>query len=135
MRQKKMRRAFVFTAIFLLALVAVREVSGAPQRRGSATLSGVVLGPDDRPVAHASVTYQSSSGTAPHAVHTDSHGHFTITKLRGGDNYDLRASGKGVFSEWQKNISLRPGQTKSVTLQLIYAKEIPKAYVNAKPKQ
>ncbi|HEX4543540.1 MAG TPA: carboxypeptidase-like regulatory domain-containing protein [Candidatus Acidoferrum sp.] len=130
-----MRRAFVFTAIFLLALVAVREVSGAPQRRGSATLSGVVLGPDDRPVAHASVTYQSSSGTAPHAVHTDSHGHFTITKLRGGDNYDLRASGKGVFSEWQKNISLRPGQTKSVTLQLIYAKEIPKAYVNAKPKQ
>ena len=130
-----MRRTFVFTTIFLLALVAVRDVSAAPQRRGSATLSGVVLGPDDRPVAHASVTYQSSSGTAPHAVHTDSHGHFTITKLRGGDNYDLRASGKGVFSEWQKNISLRPGQTKSVTLQLIYAKEIPKAYVNAKPKQ
>jgi hypothetical protein len=130
-----MRRAFFFIAIFLLALAAVRDVSAAPQRRGSATLSGVVLGPDDRPVAHASVTYQSSSGTAPHAVHTDSHGHFTITKLRGGDNYDLRASGKGVFSEWQKNISLRPGQTKSVTLQLIYAKEIPKAYVNAKPKQ
>jgi hypothetical protein len=133
MRQKKMRRAFFFIAIFLLALVAVRGVSAAPQRRGSATLSGVVLGPDDRPVAHASVSYQSSSGTAPHAVHTDSHGHFTITKLRGGDNYDLRASGKGVFSEWQKNISLRPGQTKSVTLQLIYAKEIPKAYVKSKP--
>jgi hypothetical protein len=130
-----MRRAFVFVAIFLLALVAVRGVSGAPQRKGSATISGVVLGPDDRPVAHASVTYQSSSGTAPHAVHTDSHGHFAITKLRGGDNYDLRASGKGVFSEWQKNISLRPGQTKTLTLQLIYAKEIPKAYVNTKPKQ
>jgi hypothetical protein len=133
MRQKKMRRAFFFIAIFLLALVAVRGVSAAPQRRGSASISGVVLGPDDRPVAHASVSYQSSSGTAPHAVHTDSHGHFTITKLRGGDNYDLRASGKGVFSEWQKNISLRPGQTKSVTLQLIYAKEIPKAYVKSKP--
>jgi len=47
-------------------------------------------------VAHASVSYQSSSGNAPHAVHTDSHGQFTITKLR-ADNYDIRASGKGVF--------------------------------------
>ena len=95
-----MRRAFVFVAIFSLALVAVRGGAAAPQRKGTAVLTGVVLGPDDRPVAHAAVTYQSSSGTAPHVVHTDSHGHFTITKLRGGDDYDLRASGKGVFSEW-----------------------------------
>lgn len=128
-----MRRAFVFITIFSLASVAVRSAAAAPQRRGTAVLTGVVLGPDDRPVAHAAVTYQSSSGTAPHVVHTDSHGHFTITKLRGGDDYDLRASGKGVFSEWEKNIPLRPGQTKSITLQLIYAKEIPKAYVKSKP--
>jgi hypothetical protein len=129
-----MRRAFVFTTIFLLALVAVRGVSAAPQSRGSATLSGVVLGPDDRPVAHASVSYQSAGGNAPHVVRTDSHGHFTITKLK-ADAYDLRASGKGVFSDWEKNVNLRSGQSKSVTLRLIYAKEIPKAYVNAKPKQ
>jgi Carboxypeptidase regulatory-like domain len=129
-----MRRALLFITIFLLALVAARGVSAAPQRKGSATLSGVVLGPDDGPVAHASVSYQSSGGNAPHAVHTDSRGHFTISKLR-TDNYDLRASGKGVFSVWEKNVSLRSGETKDITLRLIYAKEIPKAYVKSKPKQ
>jgi hypothetical protein len=129
-----MRRAILLVTILLLALVAARGVSAAPQHKGSATLSGIVLGPDDRPVAHASVSYQSSSGNAPHAVHTDSRGHFTISKL-GADNYDLRASGKGVFSVWEKNISLRSGEAKDVTLRLIYAKQIPKAYVKSKPKQ
>src|SRR5438093_10721883 len=122
-----MRRTLVLTLIFVVALVAAHGVSAAPQRRGSSTLSGVVLGPDDRPVAHASVSYQSSSGNAPHAVHTDSRGQFTIRKLR-ADNYDIRASGKGVFSEWEKNVSLRTGQTKELTLRLIYARKIPKAY-------
>lgn len=129
-----MRRTFALIAVFLLALVAVRGISGAPQRKGSASISGVVLGPDDRPVPHAAVTYQSSGGNAPHAVHADSQGRFTIAKLR-ADNYDMRASGKGVFSEWEKNITVHSGQTKSVTLRLIYAKEIPKAYVKSKPKQ
>jgi hypothetical protein len=129
-----MRRTLLFLAVFLLALVAVRSVAAAPQSKGSATLSGIVLGPDDRPAAHASVSYQSSSGSGAHAVHTDSHGHFTISKLR-ADNYDLRASGRGVFSVWEKNISLRSGEMKSVTLRLIYAKQIPKAYVKTKPKQ
>jgi uncharacterized membrane protein len=87
-----------------------------------------VLGPDDKPLAHASVSYQSSAGVAPHVVHTDSHGRFEISKLK-ADNYDLRASGKGVFSEWEKNIALRTGETKDLTLHLVYAKEIPKAYV------
>ena len=109
-------------------------MSAAPQRRGSSTLSGVVLGPDDKPVAHASVSYQSSGGNAPHAVHTDAQGRFTISRLR-ADSYDVRASGKGVSSDWEKNIPLKAGQTKSVTLRLIYAKEIPKAYVKSKPKQ
>ncbi len=130
-----MRRIVLFITIFLLVLVAVRGVNAAPQRErgGTAILSGVVLGPDDRPVPHASVTYQSSGGIAPHAVHTDSQGRFTISRLR-ADNYDMRASGKGVFSEWEKNITVHSGQTKSVTLRLIYAKEIPKAYVKSKPK-
>ena len=128
-----MKRAFLLVVFFLLMMVAVRGVSAAPQRH-SGTLSGTVLGPDDRPVAHASVSYQSSGGNEPHAVHTDSQGHFTISKLR-ADNYDLRASGKGVFSVWEKNISVKPGQTKSVTLHLIYAKKIPKAYVKTPPKQ
>jgi hypothetical protein len=131
-----MRRIVLFITIFLLALVAVRDVSAAPQRRrtGTATLNGVVLGPDDKPVPYAAVSYQSSSGNAPHAVYADAHGHFTISKLR-ADNYDMRASGEGVFSEWEKNITVHSGQTKSVTLRLIYAKEIPKAYVKSKPQQ
>jgi len=89
---------------------------GRPQRKGSSTLSGVVLGPDDRPVAHASVSYQSSSGSAPHVVRTDAHGQFSISKLK-ADNYDLRASGKGVFSTWEKNVTLRSGETKNLTLR------------------
>jgi hypothetical protein len=129
-----MRRTLLFLVVFLLGLTAVRGISAAPQSKASGTLSGLVLGPDDRPVAHASVTYQSSAGNAPHAVRTDSQGHFTITKLK-SDNYDLRATGKGVFSEWEKNISVKSGQTKSVTLRLIYAKQIPKAYVKTKPQQ
>jgi hypothetical protein len=45
----------------------------------------------------------------------------------------MRASGKGVFSEWEKNIYVRKGHTKNITLRLIYAKEVPKAYVKGKP--
>jgi hypothetical protein len=129
-----MRRAFLFLSILLLTLVAVRGVSATPQSKGSSTLTGVVLGPDDRPVANASVSYQVSSGSAPHVVRTDARGHFTISKLK-ADNYDLRASGKGVFSEWEKNISLRAGTTKELTLHLIYAKQIPKAYTKSSAKQ
>src|SRR6266516_8116482 len=123
-----MRRALVFISIFLPMLVTARGVSATPQSKRSSTLSGVVLGPDDKPVAHTSVSYQSSGGNAPHAVHTDAQGRFTISRLR-ADSYDVRASGKGVSSDWEKNIPLKAGQTKSVTLRLIYAKEIPKAYV------
>jgi hypothetical protein len=127
-----MRRILFSMLVLLLVLMCAQNL--AAQRKGAGVLSGVVLGPDDRPVPHASVTYQSSAGIAPHAVRADSQGHFTITRLR-SDNYDLRASGKGVFSEWEKNVTVRSGQTKSVTLRLIYAKEIPKAYTKSKAKQ
>ena len=129
-----MRSAKCFVAISLLMLLLAGGVSARPQAKGSAILTVTVLGPDDRPVPHASVSYQSSGGRAPHVVHTDSHGQYTITKLR-ADNYDIRASGKGVFSEWEKNFTLRTGQRKELTLRLIYAKEIPKAYVKSKPRQ
>jgi hypothetical protein len=129
-----MRRAVILFVVLLMALLAARGVQAAPQSKGSATLSGVVVGPDDKPVAHASVSYQSSGGNAPHAVYTDAKGRFTITKLR-SDNYDLRASSKGIFSEWEKNIMLRKGHTQYITLQLIYAREMPKSYKTSKPKQ
>jgi len=96
--------------------------------RGSGSLIGTVIGPNDKPVPNAVVTYQPGGGEAPHIVRTDAKGHFTVAKLR-VDNYDVRASGNGVFSEWEKNVSVKPNQIRSVTLHLIYAKEVPKAYV------
>ena len=129
-----MRRTFILVAVVIATLLAARGVIAAPQSKGSATLSGVVLGPDDKPAPHASVSYQSSGGNAPHAVYTDSRGRFTITKLK-SDNYDIRASSKGIFSEWVKNITLRKGKSEYITLQLIYAREMPKASKTSKPKQ
>lgn len=132
-----MKRALMFFGILALtiavALVSARRVQAEPQRRGTSTLKGVVLGPDDKPVPRAAVSYQSSSGSAPHAVHTDAHGRFTITKLQ-ADNYDVRASGRGVFSEWEKNVTLRHGQTREITLRLIYARQVPKSYTGKKSK-
>lgn len=131
-----MRGVFHGSVIFVLtvatALTITSSVQAEPQRKGTSTLAGVVLGPDDKPVARAAVSYQSSGGNAPHAVHTDAHGKFRITKLA-ADNYDVRASGKGVFSEWEKNVTLHRGQTREITLRLIYAKQIPKSYVGKKP--
>lgn len=129
-----MRRVIFFLAISITALFLVSTVSALPQAKGTGILSGTVLGPDDKPVANASVTYQSSGGNAPHATRTDARGHFTITKLR-SDNYDLRASAKGVFSEWEKNVDVHSGRTKTITLRLIYAKEMPKAYGATPTKQ
>jgi hypothetical protein len=130
-----MRRLVFFLGVFLFVLAAARQVSAAPQSKGTSTFTGVVIGPDDKPVPHASISYQSSSGSvAPHVVRADAHGNFTITKLH-ADAYDLRATGRGVFSQWEKNVNLKPGQTKTLTLRLIYAKKIPKAYVKSNSQQ
>jgi hypothetical protein len=128
-----MKRGLISEAVFLVALVSVHSAAALPQR-GAGILSGVVLGPNDKPVAHATVTYQSGGGTAPHIVHTDSKGHFSIAKLK-TDNYDLRASAKGIFSEWEKNVVVRSGKTQFITLQLIYAKEMPKPDAISSPKK
>jgi hypothetical protein len=117
----------VLTTLLATALLATRSVSAQrAQPRGTSVLSGVVVGPNDRPVAHAAVSYQSSGGNFPHVVHTDARGRFLITKLA-ADNYDLRASASGVFSDWEKNVTLHTGQTRNITLQLIYAKKMPKS--------
>jgi len=124
-----MKRPLTFVVILAIlfgaALVATRTVFAAPQRRGSSVLTGIVLGPNDKPVARAVITYQSSGGSAPHVVRTDAHGRFTIAKLV-ADNYDLRASANGIFSEWEKNVTIRHAETRTITLRLIYAKQMPK---------
>ena len=130
-----MKRALIFLTVFVLVLVAAHSVVAAPpQSKGTSTISGVVIGPNDKPAPHASVSYQSSDGSAPHAVYADAHGRFTISLLK-ADSYDIRASAKGIFSDWQRNIPLRKGQARSVELHLIYAKEMPKPDSSTKPKQ
>ncbi len=129
-----MKRLLYFLIIFAMllttALVASRSVLASPDRKGTSVLTGVVIGPNDRPVARAAVSYQSSGGNAAHAVHTDAHGRFTISRLP-ADNYDLRASANGIFSEWEKNVTIHNGETRSVTLHLIYAKQMPKSAIAA----
>ena len=121
-----MRRILTSSVILFVSLMAAGTAIAEPQSSGSGIVTGVVIGPDDKPVPHAIVTYQSGGGNAPHVAHADTRGRFTISKLR-SDNYELRASGKGVFSAWE-NVSVRSGKTKTLTLHTIYAKEIPKAY-------
>jgi len=120
----------IFATLLTTALVASRSVLASPDRKGTSVLTGVVIGPNDRPVARAAVSYQSSGGNAAHAVHTDAHGRFTISKLP-ADNYDLRASANGIFSEWEKNVTIHNGETRSVTLHLIYAKQMPTSAIAA----
>ena len=120
----------IFATLLTTALVASRSVLASPERKGTSVLTGVVIGPNDRPVARAAVSYQSSGGNAAHAVHTDAHGRFTIPRLP-ADNYDLRASANGIFSEWEKNVTIHNGETRSVILHLIYAKQMPKSAIAA----
>jgi hypothetical protein len=108
-----------------VALVTVGEARAMPQAHTS-TLEGLVLGPDNKPVANAAVTYQSGGGSAPHVVHTDGQGRFSVPKLR-ADIYDVRASAQGIYSDWKKNVNLRPGQITTLTLRLTHAPETPAA--------
>jgi hypothetical protein len=125
--------AFHFLAFILGLAFAGPCVYGGPQRGHNAELTGEVMSPSGKPVAGAVVTYQSGGGHTPHAVHTDAKGRFTIVKLR-RDNYDLRASSHGLYSAWQKNVMVRSGQVKSVTLRLTEGAETAKSSVVA-PRQ
>jgi len=125
-----MKRIFAITVLILCiasATVCSAQNVVLKQKKGgpSGIISGIVLGPDDKPAPFAAISYQSSGGTAPHAVHADAHGRFTITKLH-SDIYDVRASANGIFSEWKKNFKVESGRTSDLTLRLIYAKEMPK---------
>jgi Carboxypeptidase regulatory-like domain len=120
-----MKRLSITVTLAFAMLSLVPGVYAAPQARHRATLSGVVLGPGGKPVANAVVTYQSGGGDTPHAVRTDAHGRFSIPKLR-RDNYDLRASARGMYSNWEKNVMLRSGEQKSITLRLTSGADISK---------
>ncbi len=93
---------------------------------GSGVVTGIVLGPDKKPVPNAVVTYQNAGGSAPHMAHADAHGHFTISKLR-GDVYSIRATNNGVSSDWE-TVAVHPGKTRTIALHAIHEKEEVKQY-------
>jgi uncharacterized membrane protein len=108
------------TAPLLLVLLTVLAAGLQAHNtdKGNVTIKGIVLGADGKPVPAASVTCQSSAGIRARIVHTDKKGHYIVTGLR-EDSYDLRASANGAYSDWEKNIPLRKGQTKEITLRLL----------------
>jgi uncharacterized membrane protein len=113
-----MKRKLIFSLVFGAVLLFGQGVNAQTPKKTGATITGMVLDSNGRPVASASVTCETSSGMKPRAVHTDSKGRFFITGLK-QESYDLRASGNGAYSDWERNIPMRKGQTKDMTLILL----------------
>jgi len=109
----KFRAALVAICLLLWIPAALAQAT----KKGATSIRGVVLDANGKPVASAAVTCQSSAGIHPRVVHTDTKGHFVLTGLK-QDSYDLRATSNGAYSDWEKNLPLRLGQTKDVTLRL-----------------
>ena len=100
--------------------------------KSAATIEGRVLDANGKPVPAAAITCQSAAGIRPRIVHTDAKGHYSITGLK-QDAYDLRATSNGAYSDWEKNVPLRKGQTKEVTLRLVNGNTALSGILPAKP--
>jgi uncharacterized membrane protein len=112
------RRLVPLLLLVMLMFTAVGLEAQKSSSKPAATLEGIVVGADGKPVPAAVVTCQSSAGERPRIVHTDAKGHFFVKGLK-QDAYDLRATANGAYSDWEKNIPLRKGQTKEITLYLL----------------
>ncbi len=89
----------------------------AKQKPGS--LGGEVVNAKGAPVAGALILWQVADGETPHVLHSDAHGLFRIQPVRAG-LYSLRASAGGTWSEWEKNVLVRPGGDANITLRLTF---------------
>jgi hypothetical protein len=123
----------LFLVSILFAAQGVRAQGSSSKATSDSSLKGSVIGANGKPVAAAAVTCQSSAGVRPRIVHTDTKGHYVITGLK-QDYYDLRATANGSYSDWEKNIPLRKGQTKEVTLRLLNGNTALSGVLPAKPK-
>jgi hypothetical protein len=127
-----MFRRFVF--MLLLSVLITAGLHAQKASKGDASISGLVIGADGKAVPAATVTCQSSAGIHPRIVHTDAKGHYLITGLK-QDNYDLHATANGAYSDWEKNILVRKGQSKTVTLRLLNGNTALSGILPKKPKQ
>jgi uncharacterized membrane protein len=112
------RKLYPTIFLIVLALIAARAEAQTSTKSSQSTIKGIVLGADGKPVPAAAITCQSSAGIRPRVVHTDAKGRYLISGLK-QDSYDLRATAQGAYSDWEKNIPLRKGQTKEITLHLL----------------
>jgi carboxypeptidase family protein len=113
-----MRRKQILFLMVGVAIVFAQGVYAQTRKKTGATITGTILDANGRTVANATVTCQTSSGMKPRVVHSDANGAFFLTGLK-QESYDLRASRKGAYSDWERNIPLGKSQTKNVTLQLL----------------
>jgi hypothetical protein len=113
-----MRRKLIFLLMVGSVIVFAQGANAQTRKKTGATITGSVLDSNGRTVPNATVSCQTSSGMKPRVVHSDAKGAFFITGLK-QESYDLRASRKGAYSDWERNIPLGKSQTKSVTLQLL----------------
>jgi carboxypeptidase family protein len=111
-------RAIRFLSLVIIILCAPALRAQSSTKKVTTSIEGKVLGADGKPVPAAAVTCQSSAGVRPRIVHTDTKGHYSVSGLK-QDSYDLRATAKGAYSDWERNIPLRAGQTKEITLHLL----------------
>jgi virginiamycin B lyase len=107
----------VGAAAFVCAGARAQAPKVAKQKPGS--LGGEVVNAKGAPVAGALILWQGADGETPHVLHSDAHGRFHIEPMHAG-LYSLRASASGTWSEWEKNVLVRPGGDASVTLRLTY---------------
>jgi Carboxypeptidase regulatory-like domain len=108
-----MKRLPLFIILFIVLAPAIALNARVPV----GTLAGTVLDFQGKPVAHASVTIQTSYGQHPNATYTGNDGRFQFARNKTGE-YDLRASAGKVKSGWLQRIMIHSNRTTEVTLWL-----------------
>lgn len=120
--------------LIVMALLLSGSLQAQGSKKGRGMITGTVMGADNKAVAAAVVTCQSGAGFRPRVVRTDAKGHFVINGLK-WDSYDLRASAKGAYSDWEKNFLLKEGQTREITLYLLNGNTATSAKARASQKK
>lgn len=100
-----------------LAVCAAVGAIAAAGGEARTSVSGVVLGSNGKPVAGARVFLQASDARAPRTTKSDAEGRFRFDVRPG--LYDVRAQARGQWSDWERNVTVRSGQSVPVTLRLL----------------
>lgn len=108
----------IFGMVFAVVLWFGSGTVHAQTRRSSrGVIQGEVVDANGAPVSRAEIVWQTADGRSPHALRSDTHGHFRIAKVRPG-LYELRASVRGTSSDWKQNVLVRRGRETHLLLQL-----------------